>query len=73
MGLGVFSLLAGRLDESRTHFQEVLLRDPGRAQARLMLSFIDGSLPASERGPVCTALREVAGRTTIEGCEIDPP
>ena len=69
MGLGVFALLAGRLDESRTHFQEVLARDANRIQARLMLSFLDGSLSAEERGPVCAALREVAGRTTIEGCE----
>ncbi|NOT28137.1 MAG: tetratricopeptide repeat protein [Acidobacteria bacterium] len=33
MGLGVFSLLAGRLDESRAHFQDVLSRDASRAQA----------------------------------------
>ena len=73
MGLGVFSLLAGRMEESRTHFQDVLSRDAGRTQARLMLAFIDGSLPADQRGPLCAALRAVAGRTTIEGCGIDPP
>jgi len=74
MGLGVFALLDGRPEESRAHMQEVLARDAGRAQAKLMLAFIDGSLPPTERGQVCEALRTVAGgTTTIDACQPDAP
>jgi Flp pilus assembly protein TadD len=69
MGLGVFALLDGRTQEARGHFQDVLARDGDRAQARLMLAFIDGSLPASEHGQLCEALRTVAGSSVlIEAC-----
>jgi tetratricopeptide (TPR) repeat protein len=74
MGLGVFALLDGRLEESRAHLQDVLARDADRAQAKLMLAFIDGSLPPTERGRLCEALRAVAGgTTTIDGCQADAP
>jgi Flp pilus assembly protein TadD len=74
MGLGVFALLNGRPKESRAHFQDVLDQDAGRAQAKLMLAFIDGSLPASERGRLCEALRTVAGASTpIEACPTVAP
>jgi len=54
--------------------QEVLARDAGRAQAKLMLAFIDGSLPPTERGQVCEALRTVVGgTTTIDACQADAP
>ena len=72
LGLGVFALLAGRLDEAGTLFQDVLSRDPNRTQARLMLSFIDGSISDDERAALCNALRVIAGRNTIERCEAAP-
>ena len=69
MGLGVFALLGGRIEESRAHFQDVIGRDAGRAQAKLMLALIDGSLPASERDRLCEALRTVAGSSvSIRAC-----
>jgi Flp pilus assembly protein TadD len=69
MGLGIFALLSGRTEEARGHFQEVLARDGTRAQARLLLAFLDGSLPDADRSRVCDALRTVAGATsTIAAC-----
>ena len=46
MGLGIFAVMDGRVDESRKYFVDVLARDPGRARANLMLAFIDGTLSA---------------------------
>ena len=73
-GLGVFALLDGRSNEARRHVQDVLARDPGRAQARLLLAFIDGSLPTAERRQLCEALQTVAGgATTIAACGLEAP
>jgi tetratricopeptide (TPR) repeat protein len=72
IGLGVFALLGGRSDEARQHFQDVLARDPGRAQAGLLLALIDGSLPAEERRRLCGGLQTVAGGSTaIAACAPD--
>ena len=74
MGLGVFALLDGRSEESRAHFRDVLDRESGRAQARLMLALIDGSLPEAERTRLCEALRTVAGgATTVDACPAGAP
>jgi Flp pilus assembly protein TadD len=69
MGLGVFAILHGRLDESRAHFQDVLARDPGRERAKLMLGFVEGTLPEVEKRRLCAELQTVAGGTlTIDQC-----
>ncbi|MGH9257119.1 MAG: tetratricopeptide repeat protein [Vicinamibacterales bacterium] len=74
LGLGVFALLGGRLDESREHFQEVLTQEPGRARAKLMLAFIEGTLPAVEHQRMCKELQIVAGGPlTIDACRTDTP
>jgi Flp pilus assembly protein TadD len=69
MGLGVFALVKGRTEESRVYFQDVVNRDAGRSQARLMLALLDGSIPAGDRLRVCEALRVMSqDETPIDAC-----
>jgi hypothetical protein len=71
MGLGLFAMMDGRVDESRRYFQLVLAQDPGRARAQLMLDFIDGTLPATEHQRLCDELQNVSGRPLTSRCHPD--
>jgi pentatricopeptide repeat protein len=72
MGLGIFALLDGRIEESRAHFQDVTRRNARRSQAELMLAFIEGSLPEDEHLRLCEALGTLTtGSTTIDACQAE--
>jgi hypothetical protein len=70
MGLGLFAIMDGRVDESRRYFELVLAQDPGRTRAQLMLDFIDGTLPATDHRRLCDELQNVAGRKSLSTCDI---
>jgi tetratricopeptide (TPR) repeat protein len=63
MGIGLFAIMDGRIDEARKEFEQVLEREPGRARARQMLEFLDGVLPQAEHERLCQELRSAAGGT----------
>ena len=69
MGLGIFAIMDGRIDESRKYFADVLARDPGRTRANQMLAFIDGKLSAVESERLCGELRQAAGEAfKLDAC-----
>jgi Flp pilus assembly protein TadD len=68
MGLGLFAIMDGRVDESRRYFQLVLAQDASRTRAQLMLAFIDGTLPAAEHQRLCDELQNVSGRPLTSRC-----
>jgi tetratricopeptide (TPR) repeat protein len=69
MGIGLFAIMDGRVDEARKQFESVLQREPGRARARQMLEFLDGKPPEAQHERLCRELREAAGGTlTLDVC-----
>jgi protein O-mannosyl-transferase len=68
MGLGLFAIIDGRVDQARQYFQQVLAQDPGRPRAQLMVDLIDGTLPSAEHRRVCDELQKLAGRPLAATC-----
>ena len=67
MGLGVFALLDGRVDEARAYLREAVERATRRGRARsVLLAFIDGTLPADETRRVCDELQHGGRRPRLE-------